>query len=102
LGKLTDVLFSLLQLGGAVKPAELVLSHGAVVLEDIEEASEVREQQDLLPLFLDFLEESVEELEFPAVLNQMLTELVCTVGLNTIEHVRMVACLTKLHIGMVS
>jgi hypothetical protein len=56
----------------------------------------------LLPLFLDFLEESVEELEFPAVLNQMLTELVCTVGLNTIEHVRMVACLTKLHIGMVS
>ena len=102
LGKLTDVLFSLLQLGGAVKPAELVLSHGAVVLEDVEEASEVREQQDLLPLLLNFLEESVEELEFPAVLNQMLTELVSTIRFNTIEHVRMVACLTKLHIGMVS
>ena len=102
LGELTDVLFSLLQLGGAVKPAELVLSHRAVVFEDVEEASEVREQQDLLPLLLDFLEESVEELEFPAVLNQMLTELVCTVGLNTIEHVWMVACLTKLQIGKVS
>lgn len=96
LGELTDVLFSLLQLGGAVKPAELVLSHRAEVLENVEEASEVREQQDLLALLLDFLEEPVEELEFPTVLNQMLTELVCTVGLNTVEHVRMVACFTKL------
>ena len=41
LGELTDVLFSLLQLGGAVKPTELVLSHRTVVLEDVEETSEV-------------------------------------------------------------
>ena len=101
LGELTDVLFSLLQLGGAVKPAELVLSHRAVILEDVEEASEVREQQDLLPLLLDFLEKPVQELEFPTIFNQVLTELVCTVWLNTIEHVRMVACLTKLYIRKV-
>jgi hypothetical protein len=31
----------------------------------------------------------------------VLTELVCTVWLNTIEHVRMVACLTKLYIRKV-
>lgn len=102
LGEFTDVLFSLLKLSRAVKPTELVLSHRAVVLKDVEEASEVREQQNLLPLLLDFLEKSVEELEFPAVLNQVLTELVCTIRLNTIKHVWMVACFTKLQKRMVN
>ena len=83
--------------GGAIDPAVPVVAKDAVILEDVEDATHLREDQDATALMLHANEELIQHDHLAGVENQVLIRGVGGAWLRSIEQVRMVATLPELH-----
>lgn len=88
--------FAVLELGGAVEATKLVLAVVAVVLKDIEEGGELREDENLVLLCEELFEEHVQDLEFSRILNEVFAERRESGVLSLGEHVKMQANLAQM------
>ena len=75
----------------------LELSHVAEILQNVQSACELREDQNLIFLSEDFLQQFIDQHKLTTCLHEMLSKLLSILRLNSIKQIRMVADFPELH-----
>ena len=92
-----DHVLARVPVGVTVDAAVLVPAEEEVILEDVEEAGHLGEDEDAAALLLELLEQLIEEDHLTGVLHEVLAGEEGRAGLGTLEQIRVVAALAQLH-----
>mmetsp|Transcript_51023 Transcript_51023/g.127957 ORF Transcript_51023/g.127957 Transcript_51023/m.127957 type:complete len:200 (-) Transcript_51023:1119-1718(-) len=95
--ELFDLPIPVLSAGIPVDAAVDDITNSAIVLQDIEHSCHLAEEEHLRPLFEESPEQSIKEDHLASCLDDVLAKWVLCLVFQSIEEVRVITCLSKLH-----